>query len=57
MSSRPARSGRYALATGADAVGRLSLLHRIYAPVGREVLIEAGISEGMRVPTSDAVRA
>jgi SAM-dependent methyltransferase len=39
----------YALATGADAVGRLNVLHGIYSPVGRQVLIEAGLAEGMRV--------
>jgi len=43
------RIGEYALATGADAVGRLNVLHQIYAPTGRETLLEAGISEGMRV--------
>ena len=37
------------LATGADAVGRLNVLHQIYSPTGREVLLEAGISNGMTV--------
>jgi SAM-dependent methyltransferase len=43
------QSGQYALATGADAVGRLAVLHQIYSPTGREALVEAGIMEGMRV--------
>jgi SAM-dependent methyltransferase len=43
------RSGRYALAVGADAVGRLNVLHRIYSPAGREALLEAGLKEGMTV--------
>jgi SAM-dependent methyltransferase len=30
-------------------VGRLNVLHQIYSPMGREVLLEAGISEGMTV--------
>jgi SAM-dependent methyltransferase len=43
------QQGRYALATGADAVGRLNILHRIYSPEGREALLEAGLLQGMRV--------
>jgi ubiquinone/menaquinone biosynthesis C-methylase UbiE len=43
------QSGKYALATGADAVGRLNVLHGIYSPVGRQVLVEAGLREGMKV--------
>jgi SAM-dependent methyltransferase len=39
----------YALATGAAAVRRLHLLHDIYSPAGRRVLLEAGLGEGMRV--------
>ena len=49
MSKTIARSGKYALATGADAVGRLNVLHRIYSPAGREALLEAGLTTGMRV--------
>jgi SAM-dependent methyltransferase len=49
MSDALALPGRYALATGADAVGRLNVLHRIYSPAGREALLEAGLTEGMRV--------
>jgi SAM-dependent methyltransferase len=41
--------GKYPLATGADAVGRLNVLHRIYSPAGREVLLEAGLTAGMKV--------
>src|SRR5262245_7440340 len=44
-----APSARYALATGVDAVGRLELLHRVYSPVGRRVLLQAGLKEGMTV--------
>lgn len=43
------RSGPYALATGPAAVRRLHLLHRIYAPAGKRVLLKAGLREGMRV--------
>ena len=41
--------GPYALATGPAAVRRLHLLHKIYAPAGRRVLLEAGLKKGMRV--------
>jgi SAM-dependent methyltransferase len=43
------RSRPYALAWGPAAVRRLQLLHNIYAPAGRRVLLEAGLKEGMRV--------
>ncbi len=43
------RPGEYVLATGGDAVGRLSVLHKIYSPAGRQALVDAGISEGMAV--------
>lgn len=49
MSNALARSGRYPLATGADAVGRLNVLHSLYSPAGREALLEAGLTTGMRV--------
>jgi SAM-dependent methyltransferase len=49
MSDNLARSGRYPLATGADAVGRLNVLHNIYSPAGREALLDAGLKEGMTV--------
>jgi SAM-dependent methyltransferase len=44
-----AQPGKYALGTGADAVGRLNVLHRIYSRAGRETLLEAGLKDGMRV--------
>jgi ubiquinone/menaquinone biosynthesis C-methylase UbiE len=44
-----AGSGGYALATGSDAVRRLMLLHKIYSPEGRRLLLEAGLRPGMRV--------
>jgi ubiquinone/menaquinone biosynthesis C-methylase UbiE len=40
-------AGEYALATGAAAVRRLYLLHNVYSPVGRRVLLQAGITAGM----------
>jgi ubiquinone/menaquinone biosynthesis C-methylase UbiE len=39
----------YALATGAAAVRRLHVLHDIYAPAGRRVLLDAGLRKGMKV--------
>ncbi len=39
----------YVLATGANAVRRLHVLHDIYAPAGRRILVQAGLAEGMRV--------
>src|SRR6267154_6742156 len=47
--SRQVHSGPYALATGAAAVRRLHVLHDIYSPAGRRVLLQAGLTEGMRV--------
>jgi ubiquinone/menaquinone biosynthesis C-methylase UbiE len=38
----------YALATGAAAVRRLHVLHDIYAPTGRRVLLQAGLRPGMK---------
>src|SRR6185369_11187254 len=42
-------SGEYALATGAAAVRRLHVLHNVYSPVGRRVLLQAGLAKGMDV--------
>ncbi len=42
-------SGQYALATGAGAVARLNILHGIYSPAGRQALVAAGLTEGMKV--------
>src|SRR5262245_53488419 len=44
-----ALSNEYPLAKGADAVGRLRLLHRICSPAGREALLDAGLTKGMTV--------
>lgn len=44
-----AQSGAYSLATGAAAVRRLHVLHRVYSPAGKRVLLQAGLKEGMRV--------
>jgi SAM-dependent methyltransferase len=37
------------LATGTAAVRRLHVLHDIYSPAGRRVLLQAGLTKGMRV--------
>src|SRR5262249_17022703 len=39
----------YALATGEAAAYRLRILHRVYGPGTRRVLLEAGLRRGMRV--------
>lgn len=44
-----AKPGEYSLATGEAAVRRLSALHRIYSPVGRRILLQAGLKPGMNV--------
>jgi SAM-dependent methyltransferase len=44
-----AHPGEYALATGTMAVRRLQVLHNIYSPAGRRVLLQAGLTKGMRV--------
>src|SRR5262249_35433604 len=50
MSSNPQTiTGKYALATGAGAVQRLHVLHRVYGPTGKRVLLQAGLREGMKV--------
>jgi len=41
--------GEYALASGARAVHRLFVLHNIYGPTGRRLLLEAGLRPGMHV--------
>jgi ubiquinone/menaquinone biosynthesis C-methylase UbiE len=47
----PAEPGReeYVLATGTAAVHRLWLLHGIYSPAGKRVLLQAGLRQGMRI--------
>ena len=49
LSNSSSHSGQYVLATGANAVGRLDVLHQIYSPMGRQTLLEAGLAEGMTV--------
>jgi len=49
MSTQPISPAPYVLATGAAAVRRLHVLHDVYAPAGRRVLLQAGLKEGMRV--------
>jgi SAM-dependent methyltransferase len=44
-----AAHGEYVLATGAEAVRRLHILHNIYSRVGRRVLRQAGLTPGMHV--------
>ena len=41
--------GEYVLATGDAAANRLRILHNVYGPGGRELLLRAGIKPGMRV--------
>jgi SAM-dependent methyltransferase len=41
--------GEYVLATGAKAANRLRILHNVYGPGARRVLVQAGIKRGMRV--------
>ena len=41
--------GEYVLATGNAAAYRLQLLHSLYGPGGRRVLLDAGVQPGMRV--------
>jgi SAM-dependent methyltransferase len=47
--SLPGAAGSYALATGGEAAYRLRLLHGLYGPGTRRVLLEAGLQRGMRV--------
>ncbi len=42
-------SNSYVLATGAAAARRLHVLHNIYSPAGKRILLQAGLAEGMRV--------
>jgi SAM-dependent methyltransferase len=42
-------SESYVLATGSAAVRRLHVLHDVYSPVGKRVLYQAGLKEGMKV--------
>jgi SAM-dependent methyltransferase len=46
--ARPGVPGPYALATGPAAAYRLALLHDLYGPGTRRVLLEAGLRSGMR---------
>src|SRR5215510_13386256 len=41
--------GDYVLATGKAAANRLRILHSLYGPGARRVLLQAGIQSGMRV--------
>ena len=43
------QTGKYSLATGEAAVRRLNVLHRIYGPAGKRVLLQAGLAPGMKV--------
>jgi SAM-dependent methyltransferase len=45
----PGASGAYALATGEAAAYRLRILHGLYGPGTRRVLLDAGLRPGMRV--------
>ena len=48
-STGPVCSDPYVLATGAAAVRRLHVLHNIYSLAGKRILLQAGLTEGMRV--------
>jgi SAM-dependent methyltransferase len=41
-------TGKYALATGQAAAYRLRILHELYGPGTRRVLLESGVRDGMR---------
>ena len=43
------KAGEYSLATGEAAVRRLTSLHRVHAPAGRRILLQAGLKPGMKV--------
>jgi 2-polyprenyl-3-methyl-5-hydroxy-6-metoxy-1,4-benzoquinol methylase len=45
----PSAAGPYVLATGEAAAYRLRILHSLYGPGTRRVLLEAGLQRGMRV--------
>src|SRR5262249_31271185 len=45
----PGAPGPYVLATGEAAAYRLRILHGLYGPGSRRVLLEAGLRRGMRV--------
>jgi SAM-dependent methyltransferase len=47
--SLPSAGAPYALATGEAAAHRLRILHGLYGPGSRRVLLEAGLRRGMRV--------
>src|SRR3954471_5677682 len=42
-------SDSYVLATGAAGVCRLHVLHNIYSPAGKRILLQAGLTERMKV--------
>src|SRR5262249_59881130 len=46
--SVPAEPNTYALATGADADYRLGILHDVYGPGTRQVLLASGLKPGIR---------
>ncbi|HWO02660.1 MAG TPA: methyltransferase domain-containing protein [Blastocatellia bacterium] len=49
QNSGSSNNGEYALATGEAAAHRLQLLHNLYGPGARRLLMQAGIQPGMRV--------
>jgi len=49
MQSSSASSAQYVLATGPAAVRRLHVLHDIYSPAGRRILLQAGLKPGMKI--------
>jgi SAM-dependent methyltransferase len=49
QASHPSDRESYVLATGESAANRLRILHALYGPGTRRVLLDAGIRKGMRV--------
>lgn len=49
LNTSKVKKGEYVLATGNAAAYRLQLLHSLYGPGGRRVLLDAGVQPGMRV--------
>jgi SAM-dependent methyltransferase len=45
----PSAAGRYVLATGEAAAHRLGILHAVYGPGTRRLLLDAGLRRGMYV--------
>src|SRR3954469_8659102 len=49
MTHDKSHQGEYVLARGTPAVRRLFVLHKLYGPTGRRLLLKAGLERGMHV--------